>query len=99
MIERRPGCRAQAGEPAILLRYARERLPDWLELTRPDRPVGMRPALARSGHLAREGFADLLAIFLLGVVLAGAGCVVNDYADRDFDGRRAHPRAADSDNA
>ena len=75
-----------------LLRYARERLPDWLELTRLDRPVGIGLLLwptLWALWLAAEGLppADLLAIFLLGVVLTrSAGCVVNDYADRDFDG-------------
>ena len=75
-----------------LLRYARERLPDWLELTRLDRPVGIGLLLwptLWALWLAAEGLppADLLAIFVLGVVLTrSAGCVVNDYADRDFDG-------------
>jgi len=82
-----------------LLSYARERLPDWLELTRLDRPVGIGLLLwptLWALWLAAEGLppADLLVIFLLGVVLTrSAGCVVNDYADRDFDGHVERTRA------
>lgn len=75
-----------------LLAYARDRLPDWLEVTRLDRPVGIGLLLwptLWALWLAADGVpdVDLLIIFLLGVVLTrSAGCVVNDYADRDFDG-------------
>ena len=82
-----------------LLSYARERLPDWLELTRLDKPVGIGLLLwptLWALWLAAEGLPppDLLAIFLLGVLLTrSAGCVVNDYADRNFDGHVERTRA------
>lgn len=83
-----------------LLAYARDRLPDWLEVTRLHRPVGIGLLLwptLWALWLAADGVpdADLLLIFLLGTVLTrSAGCVVNDYADRDFDGhvQRTHRR-------
>ena len=46
-------------------------------------------AVAVSERLAAEGVPNLdtLIIFVLGVILMrAAGCVINDYADRDFDG-------------
>lgn len=63
-----------------------------------DRPVGtlllLWPTLAAlwaaSGGLPR---LDLLAVFAIGtLVMRSAGCVVNDIADRDFDGHVARTR-------
>ncbi|WP_227369315.1 4-hydroxybenzoate octaprenyltransferase [Halomonas sp. M20] len=69
-----------------------KRLPDFLQLTRLDRPIGtwllMWPTLwalwvAANGLPAR----DTLLIFVAGVYLMrAAGCVINDYADRHWDG-------------
>ncbi len=76
---------------------------DWqayLRLMRLDRPVGtlllLWPTLAAL-FLAAEGFpgVDLIIIFTLGTFLMrSAGCVINDYFDRDFDGhvRRTNQR-------
>ena len=70
----------------------RDRLPDWLEITRLNRPVGIGLLLwptLWALWIAADGIpdADLLLIFTLGVILTrSAGCVVNDFADRDFDG-------------
>jgi 4-hydroxybenzoate polyprenyltransferase len=64
----------------------------YLSLTRINRPVGIYlvlwPALW-SLWLASSGFPDLwiLFIFIFGAVLMrSAGCVINDFADRNFDG-------------
>lgn len=64
---------------------------DYVALTRLDRPIGiyllMWPMLI-SLWLAAEGVPSIknLLIFLAGCVLMrAAGCVINDYADRDFD--------------
>jgi len=64
---------------------------DWLHLMRVDKPVGyyllLWPTLwgllaASNGH---PSLLNLL-VFVGGVVLMrSAGCVINDYADRDFD--------------
>ncbi|WP_238869661.1 4-hydroxybenzoate octaprenyltransferase [Halopseudomonas maritima] len=65
---------------------------DYIELMRLDRPIGtyllLWPTLWAL-WLAAEGVPNLdtLIIFVLGVILMrAAGCVINDYADRDFDG-------------
>jgi 4-hydroxybenzoate polyprenyltransferase len=68
------------------------RLPLYLKLMRFDRPIGTLLLLWPTWWalwLAAEGFPrwDLLLIFSAGVFLMrSAGCVINDYADRDFDG-------------
>ncbi len=69
----------------------RERITVYLRLMRFDRPIGtlllLWPTLwalwiAGAGH-PRPG---LVVIFVLGViVMRAAGCIINDYADRDFD--------------
>ena len=69
----------------------RERLALYYKLTRLDRPIGILlllwPTLwgvwiAGGGHAPWH----ILAIFVIGTVLMrSAGCVINDYADRDFD--------------
>ncbi len=68
------------------------RVPDFLQLMRLDRPIGtwllMWPTLWAL-WIAAEGIPgrDVLLIFVAGVyVMRAAGCVVNDYADRHFDG-------------
>jgi 4-hydroxybenzoate polyprenyltransferase len=68
------------------------RLPDFLHLMRLDRPIGtwllMWPTLWAL-WVAAQGVPErhLLLIFVAGVYLMrAAGCVINDYADRHFDG-------------
>ncbi|MCE9681727.1 4-hydroxybenzoate octaprenyltransferase [Halomonas alkalisoli] len=68
------------------------RVPDFLHLMRLDRPIGtwllMWPTLWAL-WVAAEGIPgrNVLLIFIAGVYLMrAAGCVVNDYADRHFDG-------------
>lgn len=70
---------------------AHTRLFDFVQLMRLDKPIGILLLLwptLWSLWLAAEGVPSLqnLAIFTLGCVLMrSAGCVINDYADRDFD--------------
>lgn len=69
----------------------RERLNNYAKLMRLDKPIGILLLLWPT--LWGQWLATLgqpvwliLAIFVLGVVLMrSAGCVINDYADRDFD--------------
>jgi 4-hydroxybenzoate polyprenyltransferase len=67
------------------------RLHDYVALTRLNKPIGILLLLwptLWALWIAGEGRPDtqVLAIFVLGVVLMrSAGCVINDYADRDFD--------------
>jgi len=70
----------------------RERVMPYVRLARFDRPIGnfllLWPMLWAL-WIAAEGFPDplVLIVFLLGVVvMRAAGCVINDYADRNFDG-------------
>ncbi|WP_419812017.1 4-hydroxybenzoate octaprenyltransferase [Bacterioplanoides sp.] len=73
---------------------------DWVQLTRIDKPVGsyllLWPTLWAL-WVAGEGqpsFANV-CIFILGVFLMrSAGCVINDFADRNIDGhvKRTHDR-------
>jgi 4-hydroxybenzoate polyprenyltransferase len=70
----------------------RERLLSYVKLVRLDRPIGifllMWPALWAL-WLAGEGRPHwyVVLVFVLGVVLMrSAGCAINDFADRDFDG-------------
>ena len=67
----------------------------YISLTRLDRPVGIYlvlwPALWAL-WIASEGVPEwhLLLVFIAGAVLMrSAGCVINDYADRHFDGHVA----------
>lgn len=67
------------------------RLPDFFRLTRLHKPIGtillLWPALWGL-WLAADGLPDirLLVIFVLGAfVMRAAGCVINDYADRNID--------------
>ncbi len=64
----------------------------YISLTRIDRPVGIYlvlwPALWAL-WLASDGLPDpyILLVFVFGAILMrSAGCVINDYADRNFDG-------------
>ncbi len=76
----------------------------WLRLMRFDRPIGIALLLWPTWWglwLAAGGVPSLknLVIFTLGVVvMRAAGCVINDYADRDLDPKvertRARPIAA-----
>jgi 4-hydroxybenzoate polyprenyltransferase len=69
----------------------RERLLEYARLARLDRPIGnfllLWPTLWAL-WIAAEGFPDpwVLAVFVAGVVvMRAAGCVINDFADRDID--------------
>jgi len=69
----------------------KERLDAYEKLMRLDKPIGILlllwPALWGL-WLSRYGVPapDVLLVFVLGVILMrSAGCIVNDYADRDFD--------------
>lgn len=77
----------------------------YCQLARFDRPIGslllLWPTLWAL-FLAADGFPnwEVLIVFVLGVIfMRAAGCVINDFADRNFDGhvkRTAHrpmPRA------
>lgn len=71
----------------------KERIPHYIKLMRFDRPIGtylvLWPTLWAL-WLAADGVPPIgtLLIFIVGVVLMrAAGCVINDYADRDIDGR------------
>ena len=69
-----------------------DRLNAWLQLTRLNRPIGVYLLLwptLWALWIAAGGMPQphLLLIFVAGVVLMrAAGCVINDYADRHFDG-------------
>ncbi|WP_404415147.1 4-hydroxybenzoate octaprenyltransferase [Marinospirillum sp.] len=69
-----------------------QRLPAFIRLMRLNRPIGtwllMWPTLWAL-WFAAGGLPDLdvLVIFVLGVIfMRAAGCVINDFADRNFDG-------------
>lgn len=70
-----------------------QRVPVYLRLMRVDRPIGtlllLWPTLWALWIAAESMPAPhLLAIFIVGTwLMRAAGCVVNDFADRDFDGR------------
>lgn len=74
------------------LQHRAPRLWPWLQLMRLDRPIGtlllLWPTLwavwiAGAGNPS----ARTIIVFTLGViVMRAAGCVINDYADRNFDG-------------
>jgi len=77
----------------------RERLATYTRLIRLNRPIGifllMWPALW-AVWLAGEGAPpwDVVVVFVLGVVLMrSAGCAINDFADRDFDGHVTRTKA------
>ncbi len=68
-----------------------QRLDNYIQLTRLNKPIGILLLLwptLWSLWLAGDGQPDgfIVLIFVLGVILMrSAGCVINDYADRDFD--------------
>ncbi len=69
------------------------KLPAFIQLTRADKPIGILlllwPTLTAL-WIAAEGFPDidLLIIFILGTaIMRSAGCCVNDFADRNIDGK------------
>ncbi|SDI33636.1 4-hydroxybenzoate octaprenyltransferase [Pseudomonas panipatensis] len=72
---------------------------DFLQLMRMDKPIGIYLLLwptLWSLWMASGGVPSLknLAIFVLGTVLMrAAGCVINDFADRNFDGHVARTKA------
>ncbi|CAM3770063.1 4-hydroxybenzoate octaprenyltransferase [Parendozoicomonas haliclonae] len=73
-------------------RITPSRLQNYIQLTRFDRPIGtfllLWPTLWAL-WLAADGWPqlELVIIFSLGTLLMrSAGCVINDFADRDFDG-------------
>jgi len=75
-----------------------ERLSHYEKLMRLDKPIGILLLLwptLWAQWLASNGDPDwlILWIFVIGVVLMrSAGCVINDYADRDFDPHVARTR-------
>ena len=76
---------------ATLSHIIRSKAPDYLQLIRFNRPIGtyllLWPTLWAL-WLAAEGIPDikLLAIFTAGTFLMrSAGCIINDYADRNID--------------
>ncbi len=69
-----------------------EAIKPYIHLMRLDRPIGILlllwPTLSAL-WIAAEGVPDLLvlAVFILGVtIMRSAGCVINDFADRNIDG-------------
>ncbi len=74
------------------------RTPDFIQLMRLDRPIGiwllLWPTLWAL-YIAGNGVPHgrVLLVFMVGVVLMrSAGCVINDWADRDFDGQVARTK-------
>ena len=84
-----------------MLAFVEHRYPalwPWIQLMRLDRPIGsmllMWPTLWAL-WIAGDGTPGLkhIIIFVLGVfVMRAAGCVINDFADRDFDGHVTRTR-------
>lgn len=78
--------------PTVKISEFRQKLPHFVALTRLDRPIGIYLLLwpmLWALWFAAKGVPklDILFIFVLGTVLTrSAGCAINDYADRDFDG-------------
>ncbi len=75
----------------MTLRALKERIDAYEKLMRLDKPIGILlllwPALWGLWFAGRgvPGF-DILLIFVVGTILMrSAGCVINDFADRDFD--------------
>ncbi len=95
-----PGTAASASPWQLL----RRQWPQYVALTRLNRPVGIFLLLWPTWWallIAGDGRPDawITVVFTLGVVLMrSAGCVINDFADRGFDGHvrrtRARPLAA-----
>ena len=72
--------------------FSQGRLNNYVQLTRLNRPIGIYLLLwptLWALWLSADGWPEpeLFIIFVLGTVfMRSAGCVINDYADRDFDG-------------
>jgi len=70
-----------------------QKLPYFIQLTRLDKPIGILLLLwptLWALWVAAEGFPQwhILFIFVVGAVLMrSAGCIINDYADRNLDGQ------------
>ncbi len=81
------------------LNHLHPRTWDFLQLMRMDKPIGIYLLLwptLWALWIAAEGVPSLknLLIFVTGVVLMrAAGCVINDYADRNFDGHVSRTKA------
>ena len=79
--------------PAGLLREARQQCFHYARLMRLDRPVGIWLLLWPTLWglwISAEGHPDpwVFTVFVAGVlIMRSAGCVINDYADRNFDGK------------
>lgn len=75
------------------------RLPDFARLVRLDKPIGIYLLLwppLWALWIAGNGRPDplVVTVFILGVILMrSAGCAINDYADRHFDGHVARTQA------
>ncbi|KAA3629388.1 MAG: 4-hydroxybenzoate octaprenyltransferase [Proteobacteria bacterium] len=75
------------------------RLPDFARLVRLDKPIGIYLLLwppLWALWIAGDGRPDplVVAVFVAGVILMrSAGCAINDYADRHFDGHVARTQA------
>lgn len=75
------------------------RIKDFVQLTRLDKPIGIYLLLwptLWALWIAGEGRPSLknVIIFVLGVALMrSAGCVINDFADRNFDGHVSRTKA------
>ncbi len=80
-------------------RFNHDQLLAFAQLMRLDKPIGIYLVLwptLWALWVAAEGIPDLdvLLIFIAGVVvMRSAGCIINDYADRDFDGHVARTKA------
>ncbi|MEH6814845.1 MAG: 4-hydroxybenzoate octaprenyltransferase [Motiliproteus sp.] len=76
----------------IIRKLNHEKLLAFVQLMRLDKPIGIYLVLwptLWALWVAAEGMprTDILIIFILGVILMrSAGCVINDYADREIDG-------------
>ena len=82
---------AKSSKKGGLIAKIQQRAPIYWRLMRMDRPIGtlllLWPTLW-SLWIAAKGVPSVknLVIFVLGViVMRAAGCVINDFADRDFD--------------
>jgi len=81
-----------------MIEYTQQRVMAWIHLTRAHRPIGFYLLLAPvlwALWLAGEGRPTIknVLIFVIGCFLMrSAGCVMNDYADRQLDGKVARTR-------
>lgn len=72
-------------------KHLKQQYPEYIQLMRIHKPIGILLLLwptLWALWVAAEGFPlfSNLVIFVLGVIfMRSAGCVINDYADRDFD--------------